>query len=225
MNFMAILNSLDELLYEVMSWLVFYPITLWRSVRHPLRMMAYADTELADAVEQRFTDVLSPPIFLLITLLISHALELSVTGDSPLVADNKGLASLVNNDTNLIILRMLAFALFPLFNSLRLVRARREKLDRDTLKLPFYSQCYVTSAMALIFGIGTTMSQCHPLAVALVGVALMVVGIVWYLGVQLSWFRQQLATSWLKALGHAVRAYLGAVTVFLIAAWMVVGQS
>jgi hypothetical protein len=221
MNFMTILNSLDELLYEVMSWLVFYPITLWRSVRHPLRMMTYADTELADAAEQRFTDVLSPPLFLLITLFISHALELSVTGDSPLVADNKGLASLVNNDTNLIVLRMLAFALFPLFNSLRLVRAKREKLDRDTLKLPFYSQCYVTSAMALLVGIGTTTSQCHPVGLALAGVALVIAGVLWYLAVQLLWFHQQLATSWLRAVGHTLRAYLGALTVFGIAAWSI----
>ncbi len=223
MNFMVILNSLDELLYEVMSWLVFYPITLWRSVRHPLRMMTYADAELADAADQRFTDVLSPPLFLLITLLLSHALELSVTGDSPLVADNKGLASLVNNDTNLIILRMLAFALFPLFNSLRLVRAKRQKLDRDTLKLPFYSQCYVTAPMALLIGIGATMSQCHPFEVALAGLGLMVGGVLWYLAIQLVWFHEQLATSWLKAFGHTLRAYLGAATVFLIAAWLMNG--
>jgi hypothetical protein len=221
MNFMVILNSLDELLYEVMSWLVFYPITLWRSVRHPLRMMAYADVELADSAEQRFTDVLSPPLFLLITLLISHALELSVTGDSPLVADNKGLASLVNDDTNLIILRMLAFALFPLFNSLRLVRAKHQKLDRDTLKLPFYSQCYVTAPMALLVGIGVTLSQCHPIGIATAGLGLMVLGVLWYLVIQLAWFREQLAVSWARALGHTLRAYLGAATIFLIAAWLV----
>lgn len=33
MDFMKWLNSLDELLYEVMSWLVFFPLTLWRALR------------------------------------------------------------------------------------------------------------------------------------------------------------------------------------------------
>ncbi len=37
MNFFNLLQSLDELLYEVMSWLVFYPITLWRTLVHPLQ--------------------------------------------------------------------------------------------------------------------------------------------------------------------------------------------
>ena len=39
MNFFQFLKSLDKLLYEVASWLVFYPVTMWRSARHPLAMM------------------------------------------------------------------------------------------------------------------------------------------------------------------------------------------
>ena len=84
MNFMAFLNSLDELLYEVVSWLVFYPLTLWRAAIHPWTMMRYADTELADTPDERFTDVLSPPKFLLITLLISHGVELALIGANPM---------------------------------------------------------------------------------------------------------------------------------------------
>ena len=43
---MKLLKSLEELLYELVSWLLFYPITMWRSVLKPLNMMRYADTEL-----------------------------------------------------------------------------------------------------------------------------------------------------------------------------------
>jgi hypothetical protein len=46
MNFVQWLNSLDELLYEVRSWLVFYPITLWRVLRHPLATMHCAEDQL-----------------------------------------------------------------------------------------------------------------------------------------------------------------------------------
>jgi hypothetical protein len=35
MDFFKLLQSLDELLYEIMSWLIFYPITLWRAVTRP----------------------------------------------------------------------------------------------------------------------------------------------------------------------------------------------
>lgn len=46
MYFMKWLSSLDELLYEVISWLVFYPLTLWRTCTRPLGMMDYADAQL-----------------------------------------------------------------------------------------------------------------------------------------------------------------------------------
>ena len=157
MNFLTILKSLDDLLYEVMSWLVFYRLTLWRALTQPLVMMRYADTELKDAPERQYTDVLSPPLFLLLTLLISHMVELAVIGDSPLIASRRGLAVLISDDTSLIALRMVAFATFPLTMAVRMVRAKRQKLERETLKLPFYSQCYAAGPLALMFSVGTTL--------------------------------------------------------------------
>ena len=65
MPFLIFLKSFEVLLYEIMSWLVFYPRTLWRSVRHPLLMMERADTELKLPPADQFKDIVSPPIFLL----------------------------------------------------------------------------------------------------------------------------------------------------------------
>ena len=62
MHFVSLLKSLDDLLYQVVSWLVFYPITLWRVLRRPGAMMVYADRELADAEERQYEDTLSPPL-------------------------------------------------------------------------------------------------------------------------------------------------------------------
>ena len=72
MHFMQLLKSLDELLYEVMSWLVFFPLTLWRTLTQPITMMEYADSELHDPEEQQYEDALSPPLFLLLAILIQH---------------------------------------------------------------------------------------------------------------------------------------------------------
>ena len=36
MDILRILRSLEEFLYEVMTWLVMYPRTLWRAVRNPV---------------------------------------------------------------------------------------------------------------------------------------------------------------------------------------------
>ncbi|MCX8573066.1 permease, partial [Aminobacter sp. MET-1] len=93
---MKLLKSLEELLYELVSWLVFYPITMWRCVAAPLTMMRYADTELADRPEDQYDDTLSPPLFLLITLLLSQG----VSGALPSVYDpgigSKELGSVSN---------------------------------------------------------------------------------------------------------------------------------
>lgn len=47
MNFVQWLNSLDEFLYELMSWIVFLPVTIWKILRHPLSTMEYAEAQLA----------------------------------------------------------------------------------------------------------------------------------------------------------------------------------
>lgn len=48
------LNSLDELLFEVVSWLVFFPLTLWRTPVRPMAIMAYADEQLAQPDDEQY---------------------------------------------------------------------------------------------------------------------------------------------------------------------------
>ena len=38
MDFVKILRAFEEFLYEVLTWLLFYPRTLWRVTRRPLEM-------------------------------------------------------------------------------------------------------------------------------------------------------------------------------------------
>jgi hypothetical protein len=192
MGFMQFLKSLDDLLYEIVTWLVFYPITLWRTLRHPWQMMDYADTELEDRPEQQYTDTLSPPLFLLLTLLLSHAVELTVLGQSPLVKDTTGIAGLITDDTTLLLLRLLIFSTFPLIMALRMVRKQKLALTRDTLRQPFYSQCYLAGPFALLIGLGSIATQLHWRDAQLAGAALMTLAFLWYGGFQTRWFARKL---------------------------------
>jgi len=67
--FLIFLKSFEVLLFEIMSWIVFYPRTLWRSARHPLQTMYRSEPELKLPAEQQFRDIVSPPIFLLLTVI------------------------------------------------------------------------------------------------------------------------------------------------------------
>jgi hypothetical protein len=81
-DFLRIVRSLEDLLYEVMTWLVFYPRTLWRILAHPAETLRYSDAEQGDAPEEQYTDTLSPPLFLMLTVLLAHGVELGPCGSS-----------------------------------------------------------------------------------------------------------------------------------------------
>ncbi len=59
MDLMNLLRSIEALLYELVSWLVFYPVTVWRCLRHPHQMMAYAEKQLSEPTEAQFQDAVS----------------------------------------------------------------------------------------------------------------------------------------------------------------------
>lgn len=134
-----------------MVWLVFYPLTMWQVLTRPAKMMAYADDELDDAETDRYSDKLSPPIFLAITLGLSHLLEIAIG----LPGEQKGLLS---DDQNLLAFRMISFSVFPLVLAVRLLRKRGETLDRKTLRPPFYAQCFVAASWALVVGVVPTVA-------------------------------------------------------------------
>ncbi|RYD59807.1 MAG: hypothetical protein EOP60_01275 [Sphingomonadales bacterium] len=222
MNFMHFLKSLDDLLFEIATWLVFYPVTLWRTLRQPWAMMKYADVELHDSQDQQYTDTLSPPIFLLLTLLLSHALELALVGQNPLVESKKGLASLITDDTSLLLLRMVFFSVFPLVMSVRLLRKRQVKVTRQTLRPPFYAQCYPTAVFALALGIGLLLAQLHRGdAVTIAGWLIAFASLLWFGGLQVGWFHRMLKCSWPYAFWTASVGMVECVLVFAVVAPLV----
>ena len=203
MDFMKILKSLEEALYEVMVWLVFYPLTLWRVLTQPSYMMAYAADELDDEEDDRYSDKLSPPIFLAITLGLAHLLELG-TGQ----VETEGFLA---DDKNLLAFRMITFSTFPLVLSVRLLRKRGDMLDRKALRGPFYAQCYVAAPFALVVGTAPLLAfAVQGRNVEALGGALLVIALaaIWYLVLQARWFARMLDYSFWRGLRSAVWSFL-----------------
>lgn len=196
---MKLIKSLEEFLYELMVWLVFYPRTMVLAVFRPLKLMQYADTELGDADEDRYSDTLSPPIFLAITLGLLHAIEMAGDLDT-------GYSGLLSDDETLIAFRLIAFAIFPLMFSLRLLRANKVVLDRKTLRSPFYAQCFAVGPFALGIDAASILDgfKFGPV----VTFATMGVSLLWYLTVQVLWFRVQRSQGVFRATGNTLRAFL-----------------
>ena len=189
MDFMKLFKSLEELLYEVIVMLVFFPKTLWLTLRYPQRMMDYADTELGDVQSEQYNDTLSPPLFLMLCVALSYMAERAVPGS----LDLSVLPGLLRDSENLLAFRVLIFSLFPLAFSLRLLYGLGQPLDRDTLRAPFFSQCFVAAPVAMLFG--TVQSLRHLPVTGMPTIAslalLMVLG--WYMRQQAHWFHAKLA--------------------------------
>lgn len=211
MDFMRLLKSLEELLYEVMVMLVFFPRTLFLTVRHPQRMMDYADTELGDVQSEQYNDTLSPPLFLMICLVINHLFEKAAPAG---IAG--ALPAFLQDTQNLLIFRVFMFSLLPLILALRLMQKLGTALDRETLRPVFYAQCFVTAPITLLIGIGTMISHAGGETAQALSNGVFLGGLIWYLAQQALWFRSKLSCSLAAAVANAVGATLVAtILIFL----------
>lgn len=220
MNFFNLLKSLDELLYEIMSWLIFYPLTLGRTLVRPLKMMDYSDIEQGDAADQQYTDTLPPPLFLLLTLILGHAIELSLVGQAEQVGSKVGLSALISDDSSLILLRTATFSIFPLILAARLVRGQGKALDRASLRAPFYAQCYVAAPFALMSGVSENLIRLAHTWSVLTGAGLYLFALLWFGSLQILWFRQHLHCGALRATGQASRAMVESLVAVGLTAWL-----
>lgn len=219
MDFMKLLKSLEELLYEVMVMLVFYPKTLWLTFRYPQRMMDYADTELGDVQSEQYNDTLSPPLFLMMCLAISHAIEVATLGSNSTAA----LPSFLKSTENLLAFRVLVFSIFPLMMALRLLHGLKIPLDRESLRAPFYAQCFVAAPLAMCVGLAQSMRHLPIANIGIFANIFLLLSLGWYVRQQARWFRAKLGVSvvrsWVMAMVILFATFVLIIAVAVVLFW------
>lgn len=191
MPFLLFLKSFEVLLYEIMSWLVFYPRTLWRAMRHPLQIMERTERELELAPAEQFRDIVSPPIFLLITVVAANGFEVALVGNNALIDNGIGLAGLITDNTSLILFRLIAFASLPMLTGVFALVAMRRPVDRDTLQPFFYAQCFATTPVVLLCSVAETITRLPQASANIPAAFFFVAAALFYIGVEASWFRRE----------------------------------
>lgn len=212
MDFMKVLKSLEELLYELVSWLVFYPLTLWRAVTSPLSMMRYADLELADQSDDQYDDVIGPPLFLLITLLLAQAVSTLMPREA---AEKAAEAAIAISDSNLLIARGVIYGIFPLAMAVTLLMSKKVKLTRNTLRPPFFSQCYVAAPFVFLVGLATDLLLIPGRSAIAWGLLVLLGAVLWYGQAQVRWFRLDLNVGTFRAVLLFAVAFLAALVLAL----------
>lgn len=219
MDFLKLIRSFGDLLFEVLSWIVYYPRTLWLVLRNPLMMIDYSNHEQRDSEEDQYTDTLSPPILLLLTLLLLHLLEVGTGTVQQIQAADPTIRSLVNSDQNIVLLRSFLFALLPLFAAVNYVRKRKLPFERDQLKPPFFGQCYLAAVFALLLSLAAWLGHIG----WAFGVAGSFAGTAWYITVQTLQNRRALNLGPLRALGSALWIVVEAFACLLVIAILIAG--
>lgn len=225
MDLLKLIRSFGDLLFEVLSWLIYYPRTLWLVLKHPLRMIEYSNHEQRDRDEEQYSDTLSPPLLLLLTIVLLHALEVGLGRAGEIQARNAAIQSILDSDQNLVLLRSFLFGLLPLFAALHWVRKRDLPLERRNLRPPFFGQCYIAAIHALQVSAATLVGGAGFKGASVFGLLIAVASVTWYLTVQAMQFRRSLDLIWLRAVGSALWVYLVALLYLLALALIIAGGS
>lgn len=194
---MKLLRSFEDFIFEAVSWLIFYPLTVWRIVTRPLTTMAYSDGEQGETEARRYDEALSPPLLLLVTVVLVDAVA-NALHFADLKATSQTTAALLASPQNLTLFRAGVFSLLPLVAATTLLRRTNVPLSRETLRPPFYAQCYLATPCSLILGVGQAIFHRNDVPDA-VGVAVGIAGAAWFLVTQTRWFHSRLGVSWVNA--------------------------
>ena len=189
MDFLKILKSFEEFVYEALTWLVLLPRTLWRIVVSPQRMTGYARAQLACDSETRFSAAVSPPLLLILCTLLSHFIDLAVRDPAP--EAGRALKNvLLASEENLLLYRTIAFGVWSLAGAVYVLLRTRRPVDRETLREPFYEQCYLVAPFAFTLSVSLTLMLLERPVPLVAGLAINLVATTWFWLAQASWLRR-----------------------------------
>ncbi len=133
MDFMNLLKSFENFIFEVVSWLYFYPRTLWLSLFRPGEMMAYADDELDDLPGDQYESTISPPLFLLITILLATWASDTISGPD----DPATTPAFLLDWKNSLLLTASIFSVYPLVMAIACCSSRSARSTAARCARPF----------------------------------------------------------------------------------------
>lgn len=220
MDLMRLLRSLEEFLYELVGWLVFYPRTFWRILSRPGAIARYTRIELAQDDDRQFTETMSPVLMLILTVVIAHATEMAAHLSLP-PADSPLRVLAFGSEQALLLSRCAVFSTFALGAALGTLRRQRLAITRDTLREPFSIQAFLVCPFVLLTSAGSAMARAAGDIPATLGLVVFAAGCVWYIAARTAAYRALYGGGWVRPLVSVV-AWFVLTTVFVLALGAVV---
>ena len=195
MDVMRLLRSLEEFLYELVGWLVFFPRTCWRVLVHPAGIARYTQQELAKPAEKQFEETISPVLMLILSVCLAHAVELVLRGKLEL-SNGPVEKMLFGTEEALLLTRCIVFCTFAFVASISLLQQQRLPVTRDTLREPFSIQAFLVAPFVLFCSAASLLSRIQlPIAILVFAV-----GLAWYVWARAAAYRELVRVGWRRAL-------------------------
>jgi hypothetical protein len=207
MDFVKLIQSLQELVFEIVVWILLLPKTLFRALVRPDLMVKYVNSELQKEPEKQFDDLVSPVLFYLLLAVIPAAFYTwtgqETTGQvgplSPLT-ENNVLASAITTSISLLIYLVWIEGL------------NRRPLRRSGLRRLFFIQCYLVTPAQLIYTLLlTSLGTMNPILVGLLGTIVLI-------SYEAFAFSDELKVGLVRGLGYAALPQVALFVGLLVAA-------
>jgi len=192
MDLVKLIQSLQELVFEIVVWILLLPKTLFRALARPDLMVKYVNSELQKEPEKQFDDYVPPVLFFLLLAVIPAAFY-TWTGQggtenggplSPLT-ENNVLASAITTSISLLIYLVWIEGL------------NKRPLRRSGLRRLFFIQCYLVTPAQLIFTLlVTSLGSVNPILVGLLGTVILI-------SYEAFAFSDELKVNLIRGLGYA----------------------
>ncbi len=200
--FLRSLQSLEAFLWKVATWPISFPRTLWRVLRDPIAVSLYTRRQLEQETDRRFSGMLSPPLMLILSIVLAHLLGFAIP-DRP--------SPLASGELLTLLVRSFSYGLYALMPAMAMLRVRRVRVSRITLREPFYIQCYLASPLSIVL-IAANLVAGIQVALAMF---LTILACIWYLFSQIALLRRFLDLPLLPATFIAISRFIVATLIVL----------
>jgi hypothetical protein len=143
-DILKLLQSIEELIYEVALWVVFIPKTFAKVVLRPGWCHSHVLAELNKDPKQRFDAYMSPVLFWIVVGIIPHLFVIDYLGDvqQSTVAQEVEWTQFLGFPwaTRLLVIAIVALG-GPVGFSLQILKEKNLAINRGSLRCPFYTQC------------------------------------------------------------------------------------
>lgn len=153
MNFVRILQSIEELLYDLALWIIFIPKTFIKVVFQPKWAQPYIVGEWEKEVSERYDGYVSPILFWAVICVIPYLFMVDLV-NSIYQAHGSQEGFFAKVSVLSLEAEFFSVSLFlisgPLAFSLGIQRTRRKSIGRKSMQRVFYTQC-ICFAPAYLF--------------------------------------------------------------------------